>query len=141
MHLLYCRILSLGGNVNTRRMLQPDMGSIFHIKNQWNHGHRKLPCELSKLSNLMLLTSSDTKKHWCIYSCLQIPPTENRFQYVRRVYATAINFPCIKALYKTVYTSKTWNFKWNSRAISDLERHSWNLYCEIYSLFSRFNRI
>ena len=31
-HLLYCSVLSLGGNVNTRRMLQPDMGSIFHIK-------------------------------------------------------------------------------------------------------------
>jgi len=34
MHLLYCSVLSFGGNVNTRRMLQPDMGSIFHIKNQ-----------------------------------------------------------------------------------------------------------
>ena len=33
-HLLYCSVLSLGGNVNTRRMLQPDMGSIFHLKNQ-----------------------------------------------------------------------------------------------------------
>jgi len=33
-HLLYCSVLSLGGNVNTRRMSQPDMGSIFHIKNQ-----------------------------------------------------------------------------------------------------------
>ena len=32
-HLLYCNVLSLGGNVNTRRMLQPDMGSIFQIKN------------------------------------------------------------------------------------------------------------
>ena len=31
-HLLYCNVLSLGGNVNTRRMLMPDMGSIFHIK-------------------------------------------------------------------------------------------------------------
>ena len=33
-HLLYCRVsaLSLGGNVNTRRMSQPDMGSIFHIQ-------------------------------------------------------------------------------------------------------------
>ena len=31
-HLLYCSVLSLGGNVNTRRMLQPDMVSIFHIK-------------------------------------------------------------------------------------------------------------
>ena len=35
-HLLYCSVLSLGGNVNIRRMSQPDMGSIFHIKNQWN---------------------------------------------------------------------------------------------------------
>ena len=30
---LYCSVLSLGGNVNTRRMSQPDLGSIFHIKN------------------------------------------------------------------------------------------------------------
>ena len=37
-------------------------------------------------------------KHWCIYSCLQIPPRENWFQYVRRVYTTAINFPCISTL-------------------------------------------
>ena len=58
-------------------------------------GHRKLLWELSKLSNLMLLTSSDTKEHWCIYSCLQISPKENWFQYVRRVYTTAIHFPCI----------------------------------------------
>ena len=43
----------------------------------------------------MLLTSSDTNEHWGIYSCLQIPPRENWFQYVRREYATAINFPCI----------------------------------------------
>ena len=34
----------------------------------------------------------------CIYSCLQIPPRENWFQSVRRVYATAINFPCIITL-------------------------------------------
>ena len=33
-HLLYCNVLFLGGNVNTRRMSKPDMGSIFHIKNQ-----------------------------------------------------------------------------------------------------------
>jgi len=62
-HLLYCSVLSLGGNVNTRRMLQPDMGSIFQKKiNKKYSGHRKLLCELSKLSNLMLLTSSDTKR-------------------------------------------------------------------------------
>ena len=33
-HLLYCSLLSLGGNVNTRRMSKPDNGSIVHIKNQ-----------------------------------------------------------------------------------------------------------
>ena len=37
-------------------------------------------------------------KHWCIYSWLQIPPRENWFQYVRRVYDTAINFPYITTL-------------------------------------------
>ena len=31
-HLLYCSVLSLGGNVNTRRMSKPDMGSILNIK-------------------------------------------------------------------------------------------------------------
>ena len=50
-HLLYCSVLSLGGNVNTRRMSKPDMGSIFHMKKSIKYsGHRKLLCELSKLS-------------------------------------------------------------------------------------------
>ena len=73
-HVLYCSVLLLGGNVNTRRMSKPDMGSIFHIKN--------------RILN----------EHWCIYSCLQIPPRENWIQYVRRVWTTAINFPCIITL-------------------------------------------
>ena len=52
-HLLYCSVLSLGSNVNTRRMSQPDMGSIFHLKKSMKYsGHRKLLCELSKLSKL-----------------------------------------------------------------------------------------
>ena len=46
----------------------------------------------------MLLSSSDTKEHWFIYSCLQTPPRENWFPYLRREYATAINFPCIITL-------------------------------------------
>ena len=50
-HLLYCSVLSLGGNANTRRMSKPDMGSIFHIKKSMKYsGHRILLCELSKLS-------------------------------------------------------------------------------------------
>ena len=52
-HLLYCNVLSLGANVNTRRMSKPDIGSIFHIKKSMKYsGHRKLLCELSKLSKL-----------------------------------------------------------------------------------------
>ena len=37
-------------------------------------------------------------EHWGIYSCLQIPPRDNWFQYVRRQYANKINFPCITFL-------------------------------------------
>ena len=55
-HLLYCSVLSLGGNVNTRLMLQPDMGSIFHIKKSMKYsGHRKLLCEILKLNAFILL--------------------------------------------------------------------------------------
>ena len=49
----------------------------------------------------MLLTSSNTKRklmHLFLFTTKQIPPRENWFQYVRRVYATAINFPCITFL-------------------------------------------
>ena len=50
-HLLYCSVLSLGANINTRRMSKLDMGSIFHIKKSVKYsGHSKLLCELSKLS-------------------------------------------------------------------------------------------
>ena len=62
-HFLYCSVLSLGGNVNTRQMLQPDMGSIFHIKNQGNilvKGNYYV--NYQNYQNLMLLTSSDTKR-------------------------------------------------------------------------------
>ena len=55
-YLLYCSVLSLGGNVNTRRMSKPDMGSIFHIKKSMKYsGHRKLLCELSKCNAFNLL--------------------------------------------------------------------------------------
>ena len=62
-HLLNCSVLSLGGNVNTRRMSQPNMGSIFHIKNQWNIlviGDYYV--NYQNFQNSMLLTSSDTKR-------------------------------------------------------------------------------
>ena len=47
---------------------------------------------------------------WCISSCLHTLPRENWFQYVRREYATAINFPCISAL-------SVFAFMWLSRYI------------------------
>ena len=120
-HLLYSSVLSLGGNVNTRLMSQHDMESIFYIKNQWNIlviAHRKLLCELSKLLKLY--------KHWCIYSCLQIPPRENWFQYVRRVYATAINFPCIITLTKKKFCETFFRKK---RTFSDPEKEKNFLFC------------
>ena len=63
-HLLYCNVLSLGGNKNTRRMSQSDMGSIFHIKkiNEifWSMGNYCL--NYQNFQNSMLLSSSDTKR-------------------------------------------------------------------------------
>ena len=58
-HLLYCNVMSLGGNVNTRRISQPDIGSIFYIKNEWNILVKRNYHELSKL---MLFSSSDTQQ-------------------------------------------------------------------------------
>ena len=55
-NLLYYSVLSLGGNVNTRRMSKPDMGSIFHIKKSMKYSDdRKLLCELSKFNAFNLL--------------------------------------------------------------------------------------
>ena len=62
-HLLYCSVLSLGGNVNTRRMSKPDMGSIFRINNQCNIlviGNYYVNCQ--NYQNSMHLTSSNTKR-------------------------------------------------------------------------------
>ena len=38
------------------------------------------------------------EERWCIFSCLQIPPRKNWYQYVRRKFATVINFPCLITL-------------------------------------------
>ena len=61
-------------------------------------GHRKLICELSKLSNLMLLSSSDTKRTLMHLFLFTNSPRKNWFQYVRRVYTTAIRFPWTSVL-------------------------------------------
>ena len=98
-HLLYGSVLSLGCNVNTRRMSKPDMGSIFHINNQWNIlviGNYYV--NYQNHQNSMLLTSSDTKRTLMHLFLFTNSARENWFQYVRRAYATAINFPCITFL-------------------------------------------
>ena len=59
-HLLYYSVLFLGGNVNTRRMSQPDIRSIFHIINQWNI--LVIGNYYVNYQNSMFLTSSDTKR-------------------------------------------------------------------------------
>ena len=99
-HLFYCSVLSLGGNVNTRRMSKPVMESIFHIKNQWNIlviGNYYL--NYQNYQNVMLLTSSDTKQtrmHLILltYSA-QIELVSICTQII---HTTEINFPCIIAL-------------------------------------------
>ena len=91
-HLLYCSVLSLGANVNKE--------SIFHIKNQWNTlviGNYYV--NYQNYQNLMLLTSSDTSI--LVYKFR--PERTGLIQYVLRVYATAINFPCITLLYIVHY--------------------------------------
>ena len=55
-----CSVLSLAGKVNTRRMSQPNMGFIFHIKMQWNI--LVIGNYYENYQNSMLLTSSDTKR-------------------------------------------------------------------------------
>ena len=84
-YLLYCSVLSLG--------------PIFHIKNQWNIlviGNYYV--NYQNYPNLMLLSSSVTKRTLLHLFLFQIPPGENWFQYVHRAYATAINFPWIITL-------------------------------------------
>ena len=60
MHILYGNVLSRGSNFNTLQMSKPDMGSIFHIKNQWNI--LVIWNYYVNYQNLMLSTSSDTKQ-------------------------------------------------------------------------------
>ena len=57
-------------------------------------GRRKLLCELSKFDGFNLFRYQTNSKASISY--LQIPPRENWFQYVRSVYATETNFPCIR---------------------------------------------
>ena len=64
---------------------------IFHIIVSLDHDMSLIFCE-------RWIPCHATSSVLCLHSCLQIPPPKNWFQYVSRVYATAINFPCIITL-------------------------------------------
>ena len=98
-HLLYCSILPMGGNVSTRRMSKPAMGSIFHIKHQWNIlAVGNCYVNYQNYQNLMLLTSSDTKRTVMHLFLFTNSAQRELVSICTRVYATAINFPCITTL-------------------------------------------
>ena len=63
--ILYCSVMSLGGNVNTRRMSNPDIGSIFHIKNLWNIlfiGNYYMNIKIFQIQWLILTSSATIRK-------------------------------------------------------------------------------
>ena len=117
-HLLYCSELSLGGNVNTRRMSKPDMGSIFQINSQWNIlviGNYYV--NYQNYQNSMLLTSLDTKRmlmqgcnarkvNWCrVYSAYILKDGSHiRLRHLSCVYITAQRQ--YTAVQKNPYTSE-----------------------------------
>ena len=103
-HLLYCSVLSLGGNVNTRRMSKPDMGSIFHINNQWNI--LVIGNYYVNYQNSMLLTSSNTKltlRHLFLFTNSAQKELVSICTQSTRL--TAINIPCITFLMTSKYYS------------------------------------
>jgi len=80
-------------------------GINFHKNNQWNIlviGNYYV--NFQNYQNSMLFSFSDTKGIVMHLFLFTISPRENWFQYVRRVYATAINFPCIITLIETNYS-------------------------------------
>ena len=90
-HFLYSSVLSLGGKVKSfLKIIYEIFWSLETII--WIFNIIKIKC---------FYPPQILDEHWCIYSYLQILPRENWFYYVRRVYATAINFPCIGTLSST----------------------------------------
>ena len=96
---LQCTV-SGGGNVNTRRILKPEIGSIFHIQNRWNIlVIRNFYVNYQNFQNLMLLTYSNTKRKLMhLFLFTNSAQRELVSQYVRRPYTTAISFPCLTFL-------------------------------------------
>jgi len=100
-HFLYSSVLSLGGKVNTYKTdVIAWHGIHFHKNNLWNIlviGNYYV--NFQNYQNWMLLTSSDTKRtlmHLFLFT--NSAQRELVLIYVRRVYTTAISFPCISTL-------------------------------------------
>ena len=99
-HFLYCSVLSLGGKVNTRRMSQPDMESIFTkiiFEIFWSQEY----VYYYNYQNQMLLTSSDTKLKLMHLFLFTKSAQRELVSICTQSYATAINFPCISTLLNT----------------------------------------
>ena len=111
-NLLNSSVVFLGGNINTRRLSQPDIGSLFFIKNQWNILVIGNYCvNYQNYENLMLLTSSDAKRtlmHLFLFT--NSAQRELASICTQSIYATAINFPCIITLRWLVLN--IWWFWW-----------------------------
>ena len=94
-HFLYC-----SGNVYIIWMSKPEMGSIFHIKNQWNIlviGNNNV--NYQNYQHVMLLTSSDTKRTLMrLFLFTNFAPRELVSICTQNIRNSAINFPCIRTL-------------------------------------------
>ena len=90
-HLLHCSVLSLGEAWHGIH--------LSHKKSMKYSGNSILSWIIKIFKTLCFYPPRIINEHWCTYFCLQIPPRENWFQYVRRGYATAINFPFIITLW------------------------------------------
>ena len=103
-HLLYGSVLSLGGNVNKSVTAWHGI-HLSHKKSMKYYGHRKLLCELSKLSKFNALNLlgylTNTDASILVY---KFRPKRTGFNFLRNVYTTAINFPCITFLVLIVVT-------------------------------------
>ena len=106
-HFLYWSVLYLGGKVNTRRMLQPDMESIFTkiiYEIFWSYETIMGIFKIIKIKCFYPPRILD--EHWSIYSCLQIHPERTGFnvcaEYTRPQLTFLALVPC---LYRFHYSS------------------------------------
>ena len=85
-------------------MSKPDMGSIIHIKNQWNIlAIRNYYVNYQNYQNLMLLTSSDTKRTLLHLLLFTNSAQRELVSICTQVYTTAICFPCLTFLTYTIF--------------------------------------